>query len=208
MAGTLLSDADRIRVRQAVASAEAKTAGEIFTVVAEESDDYRFIPILWATLVALVVPLPLIFLTLLPASLIFLIQLVAFIVLAIGFSLPDVRPRMVPPGVKHAAARALAVKQFLAHGLHTTEARTGVLIFVSLAERHAEIIADAGIAAKVDGAVWQAAMDKLVAEVRAGRLADGLIAAIESTGAVLARHFPPRVGDRNELPNDVVLLLA
>jgi putative membrane protein len=201
-----ISDVDRVRVRQAVAAAEAKTIGEIFTVVAEESDDYRFIPILWATLVALVVPLPLIFLTLLPASLIFLIQLVAFIVLALGFSLPDVRPRMVPPGVKHAAARALAVKQFLAHGLHTTEARTGVLIFVSLAERHAEIIADAGIAAKVDGAVWQAAMDKLVAEVSAGRLADGLIAAIESTGAVLARHFPPRARDRNELPDDIVLL--
>ena len=49
-------------------------------------------------------------------------------------------------------------------------------------------------------------MDRLIAEIRAGRLADGLIAAIESTGAVLAEHFPLRVGDRDELSDDVVLL--
>ena len=206
MAATILSDTDRVRIRNAVAAAEAKTSGEIFTVVAEMSDDYRFIPILWATLVALVVPLPLIFLTLLPASLIFLTQLGAFVVLALAFSYPAVRPWVVPPGVKHSAARALAVQQFLAHGLHTTEQRTGVLIFVSLMERHAEIIADAGISAKVDDAVWQAAMGKLVGEIRGGRLAEGLIAAIESTGAVLAKHFPRVTNDRNELPNGLVLL--
>jgi putative membrane protein len=206
MAPQILSDADRARVRQAVAAAESKTAGEIFTVVTGQSDDYRFIPILWATLAALMVPLPLIFFTLLPASLIFLVQLGSFIVLALAFSHPVVRPWIVPSGVKHGAARALSVQQFLAHGLHTTEQRTGVLIFVSLMERHAEIIADAGISAKVDDAVWQAAMEKLVGEIRAGRLAEGLIAAIESTGAVLARHFPPRTNDRDELPNGLILL--
>jgi putative membrane protein len=202
----ILSDADRIRVRQAVADAEAKTSGEIFAVVAEECDDYRFIPLLWATLIALIVPLPLIFLTLWPASLIWLVQIAAFIALAIGFSLPAVRPAVVPRRVKREAARALAAQQFLAHGLHTTEARTGVLIFVALAERHAEIIADTGIAAQVDADAWQGAMDKLVAEVGAGRIADGMIAAIESTGVVLARHFPPRPRDRNELPDALILL--
>ncbi len=207
MARPPLSDAERGRVRDAVIAAEAKTAGEIFTVIAEESDDYRFIPILWATLAALVVPLPLIFLTLWPASLIFSLQLLVFVVLAVVLSLPAVKMAVVPPSVKHGAAAMLAGRQFLAHGLTTTEARTGVLIFVSLAERHAEIIADTGIAAKVDARVWQAAMDQLLAEVRAGRLADGLIAAVNATGAVLAAHFPPRTGDRDELANDVVILL-
>lgn len=202
----LFKDGDRIRIREAVAKAEAKTSGEIFTVVAEASDDYRFIPILWAMLIALIVPLPLIFLTLLPASLIFLVQLLFFVVLALALSHPSVKPHVVPPSVKQDAARVLAVQQFLAHGLHTTEQRTGVLIFVSLAERHAEIIADAGISAKVDGAVWQAAMDKLVGEIRVGGLADGLIAAIESTGDVLAKHFPRGPRDRNELPDGLVLL--
>jgi putative membrane protein len=188
-------------------AAEATTAGEIFTVVAEESDDYRFIPILWATLAALIVPLPLIFLTLWPASLIFAFQLAVFAVLAIVLSLPAVKMAVVPPAVKRAAVRALAGRQFLAHGLTLTEARTGVLIFVSLAERQAEIIADSGIATRVDAAVWDAAMARLLAEVKAGRLADGLIAAVDATGAVLASHFPPRDGDRDELSNDVVVLL-
>jgi putative membrane protein len=197
---------DRLRIRRAVAAAEAHTAGEIFVVVAEESDDYRFIPLLWATIAALVVPLPLIGLTAMPAALIYLAQLAVFIVLAIGFSHPAVKPAIVPPAVKRSAARGLAVQQFLAHGLHTTEARTGVLIFVSLAERYAEIIADAGISGEVDNAVWDASMAKLTGEIRAGRLAEGLIAAVENTGRQLARHFPPRDNDRDELSNDLVIL--
>ncbi len=206
MAALPLSDVDRLRVRAAVAAAEAKTSGEIFTVVAAASDDYRLIPILWATIIALVVPLPLIFLTLWPASLIFLVQLATFVVLAVIFSLDAVRPLLLPSSVKHDAARALAIRQFLAHGLHTTELRTGVLIFVSLAERHAEIIADEGIATKVDAMIWKNAMDRLTSAIRGGRLADGLVAAVSETGAVLAQHFPPRPGDRNELPDDLVLL--
>ncbi|HVY19986.1 MAG TPA: TPM domain-containing protein [Bauldia sp.] len=201
-----LSDAERARVRDAVASAEAKTAGEIFTVVAEQSDDYRFVPLLWAMLAALVVPLPLIFLTLWPASLIFSAQLAGFAVLAIVLSLPPVKMAVVPASVKRDAVRAMAGHQFLAHGLTNTERRTGVLIFVSLVERQAEIIADTGIAAKVSADVWQAAMDQLLAEVRAGRLADGLIAAARISGKVLADHFPPRPDDRDELPDDVVIL--
>ena len=206
MAAEPVSREDRARIRRAVAAAEMKTSGEIFLVVTEASDDYRFIPIVWAMVVALVEPLPLIYLTDLPVSLIYALQLAVFVGLALCLSHPAIKPHVVPAGVKHARAKALAVEQFLAHGLHTTEARTGVLIFVSLAERHAEIVADAGISGEVEDTVWQTAMDRLVAEIRAGRLADGLIAAIETTGAVLAKHFPPRADDRNELPNDLVIL--
>lgn len=202
----IVSKEDRERIRQAVAAAEAMTSGEIFVVVARQSDDYRFIPILWATLVALIEPLALIYATDLPASVIYAAQLSAFVILAIVLSLPSVRPQVVPSSVRHARARAFAVQLFLAHGLHTTEARTGVLIFVSLAEHHAEIVADTGIASRVDQATWDAAMAALVAEARGGRLADGLVAAIAATGAELARHFPRRAGDRDELPNDLVIL--
>ena len=228
MARVTLSDGDRSRVNQAVAAAEAMTAGEIFTVVAAASDDYRFIPLLWATLIALAVPLPLFFVevpaewfqpaveswenalgglvTRLPTRWIYVAQLAVFVVAAGLLSLPSIRPRVVPASVRRGRANGLAVQQFLAHGLANTEARTGVLIFVSIAERHAEIIADEGIAEKVDGQVWQAAMDELIAEIRAGRLADGLVAAIEATGNVLAQHFPRHAHDRNEIPDDLVLL--
>ena len=201
-----LSDADRDRIRKAVAAAELRTAGEIFTVVAAASDDYRSIPLLWATLVALVTPLPLILLTRLPALEIYLAELAVFIGLAVILSWGGMTRFVVPKRVKRERAHGRAVEQFLAHGLHTTEARTGVLIFVSLAERYAEIIADAGIAGKVGAGVWDEALQKLLAEVKAGRLADGLVAAIGMAGTVLATHFPPRPGDRNELPNDLILL--
>jgi putative membrane protein len=202
----VLSEADLTRVRAAIAAAESKTSGEIFTVVARASDDYRVIPILWATLVALIVPLPLIFFTLLPASLIYLAQLALFVILAGIFSLDGVRPLVLPSFIKRDAAAAQAARQFLAHGLHTTELRTGVLIFVSLAERHAEIIADEGIAGKVDPMVWQNAMQRLTSAIRAGHLAEGLEAAIGQVGTVLAQHFPSQPRDRNELPDDLVLL--
>ncbi|HZP20941.1 MAG TPA: hypothetical protein VFB16_12130, partial [Bauldia sp.] len=194
------------RIRDAVAAAEKTTAGEIFTVVARSSDDYRFVPLFWATIVALLVPLPLIFLTRIGVLDIYLIQLVVFLAAATVLSLPALRFPAVPGPMKKARAHAAAVEQFLAHGLHMTEARTGVLVFVSLAERYAEIVADAGIAAKVAQPVWDEAIAALTREIAAGRLADGLVAAIGRAGAVLAEHFPPRPRDRNELANDVVLI--
>jgi putative membrane protein len=201
-----LSDTGRARIREATAAAEAKTAGEIFVVVARASDDYRFVPLLWATLAALCVPLPLVFLTLLPALTIYLLQLLVFVLLAIVLSVPPIHMLTVPKRMQRERAHGLAVDQFLAHGLHTTEARTGVLVFVSLAERYAEIVADAGIAGKVEQAVWDGAIAGLLAEIRAGRLVEGLTATITEAGAILARHFPPRTDDRDELSNELILL--
>jgi putative membrane protein len=87
-----------------------------------------------------------------------------------------------------------------------TEARTGALIFVSLSERHAEIVADAGIASQVGQAEWDAVIAALTGEIRNGRLTQGLAAAVAGVGVILARHFPANPGDRNELPNEIVLL--
>ncbi len=215
-----ISEADRARIREAVKVAESKTSGEIFTVVAGMSDDYRIVPLLWATLAALLVPLPILLIGYFsdpwtypgddgagwPALWIYLLQLAVFVLLALVLSLPAIRVLVVPRGHKEDRAHALAVEQFLAHGLHMTEARTGVLIFVSLAEHYAEIVADSAIARKVDQAVWDAAMAKLIAEIKDGRLAEGLIAAIGETGAVLAQHFPPRPRDPNELSDDLVVI--
>jgi putative membrane protein len=217
-----ISEKERLAIRAAIGAAEKATAGEIFVVVAEESDEYRLIPVLWATLVALLMPLPFLLAEFAlggrdgaawgspaggfsPVAL-YLGQLAVFIVLAVVLSLPGVKPLVVPKSVKRQRAHDLAMAQFLAHGLHTTEARTGVLIFVSLLERYAEIVADAGIAAKVEQATWDGSLATLLADIRAGHLAEGLVSAVRRAGAVLAEHFPPRPRDRNELPNDVILL--
>jgi putative membrane protein len=97
-----------------------------------------------------------------------------------------------------------AMQQFFAHGLHRTERRTGVLIFAAVAERYAEIVADAGIDSKVTPQVWAAAIDALIEGIKQGRPADGFVAAIERCGRVLAEHFPPGALKRDELPNRLV----
>jgi putative membrane protein len=201
-----VSETDRERVRTAIAAAEAGTSGEIYAVVARQSDDYAVIPIVWATLAALVAPAPLLLMTNLAASVIYAVQLGVFVVLAVVLSIPAIKPLVIPEVVRRRRTRAMAVEMFLAHGLHTTEARTGVLIFVSLAERRAEIVADSGIAVRVEQATWDHAMAQLIAEIRAGRLGDGLVAAIGATGEELARHFPPHPRNRDELPNELVIL--
>lgn len=202
----IVSDADRARVRRTIIEAEKRTSGEIFAVVAGASDDYRFIPLLWAALAALVLPAPLIMLTRMPALDIHLVQLGAFAVLGLLGSLPAVRVHLVPGAVKRRRAHMRAVEQFLAHNLHVTEARTGVLVYVSIAEHYAEIIADEGIAAEVGQAVWDDAIAVLTGGIAAGNLVDGLIAAIERVGSVLAEHFPPRPHDPDEIDNDLVIL--
>jgi putative membrane protein len=200
----MISEADKAGVTAAIKAAESKTSGEIFCVIARHSSDYRLVPVAWSALIALVVPLPLIYFTLWPASVIYLIQLGAFIAAAIGLSQPQIRFRLVPRPAKHDRAHAEAMRQFLAQGLHHTENRTGVLIFASVAERYAEIVADAGINAKVAPDVWEKAIAALIVGIRQGRAGDGFVAAIEQCGAVLAEHFPPGAMKRDELPNKLV----
>jgi len=200
----MIAQADKDRIGDAISAAEAKTSGEIFCVIARHSSDYRLVPVAWAAAVALAVPAPLIYLTLWPASLIYLIQLVVFIVVAAGLSLPGIRFHIVPRLAKHDRAHAEAMRQFFAQGLDRTENRTGVLIFASAAERYAEIVADAGINAKVAPEVWQRAITSLIDGIKRDSAADGFVAAIEQCGAVLAQHFPPGAMDRDELPNKLV----
>jgi putative membrane protein len=202
----MISEADRTRITDAIRQAESATSGEIFCVIARQSSEYRLVPLAWAALLALAVPLPLIYLTLWPASVIYLIQLAAFAAAAIALSQPSIRFHIVPKGAKHDRAHGEALRQFLAHGLHRTQNRTGVLIFASAAERYAEIVADSGINAKVPQQVWDDAIDALIAGIKAGRTGDGFVAAIAKCGAVLAAHFPPGALDKNELPDKLVEL--
>ena len=200
----MISDADRARIIDAIRAAEAKTSGEIFCVIMHQASDYRVVPLAWAAALALLVPAPLIYLTLWPATVIYLIQLATFIVAALVLMLPAIRFRIVPRSALHRRAHAAAMRQFFAHGLDQTENRTGVLIFAAAAERYAEIVADAGIHAKVQPHVWDEAIAALIAGIKAGQPGDGFVAAIERCGAVLAEHFPPGALNRDELPNKLV----
>lgn len=202
----LLSPEDKERIRAATAAAEEHTSGEIVTVLTPASDEYHYIPALWAALAAMAVPLPLIYLLALPAGAVYTAQLVVFLALVLVLRLPRLRYAVIPAYIRHRRAHRRAMEQFLAQNLHTTAARTGVLIFVSLGERHAEIIADEGIYSKVGPEVWDKAVAALISHIRSGDVAGGFVAAIGMCGEVLAEHFPPGAADHDELPNAVIIL--
>ena len=200
----VLSDNDHLILKNATRAAETKTSGEIFTVVAAASDSYLYIPILLAALVSLAAPLPLIFFTQWSADTIWQWQMVVFFILAAPTYFPAVRPYLVPPAVKRHRVYRSALEQFLAHNVHTTDGRTGVLIYVSLAEHRVELIADAGINEKVPQAAWQQIVDALVISIKADKLSNGLESAIEQCGLLLAQHFPGEEKSENKLGDHVV----
>jgi putative membrane protein len=201
----LLADDDRLAITAAIRAAEQRTCGQIVCVLARSASDYSAVPIQWAALLALVAPWPLIHFTQLTVQRIFLIQIIIFIVAALILSWSPLRMALVPRAVRRARAHRGAIEQFFLRGLANTRHRCGVLIFVSLAEHYARIVADQGIAAKVPQSAWQEAVDALTSHMRAGEIGRGFIAAIERCGDVLAANAPP-ADPPDELPDRIVVL--
>ncbi|MFD1354780.1 TPM domain-containing protein, partial [Methylorubrum suomiense] len=116
-----------------------------------------------------------------------------------------VRIALTPRPWRHERARAAARHEFLAHGLPATRGRTGVLIYVALAERYAEIVADSAVRARIPDGEWRVVLGDLLAAAGRGELGPGLVVAVERVGGVLEAAFP---GDKagNELPNRVIVL--
>jgi putative membrane protein len=202
----MISDVEKAKINDAIRAAESKTSGELYCVLAQNAGSYRLMPVAWAAALALLVPWPLIAGTTWSAMTVYVIQLAVFAIAAIGLSQPAIRFHIVPGRTKRERAHAAAMRQFWAHGMHKTEKRTGVLIFAAAAERYVEIIADAGINAKVTQDVWDGAVASLVAAIKDGRPGDGFIEAIAQCGAVLAQHFPapPGAANPDELPDRLV----
>lgn len=229
----MLSQDDLKRISAAVAMAETPTRGEIFCVVANECSDYREVPVAWAALAALAAPAMLlaagIHVTVpdlfdqgwtsaqvgevsqnaarMAVAGAIMLQAVLFVAVVILASIPPVRRLLTPRSLKRERVRRRAQEQFFAKGLHATRERTGILIFVSTRERLAELIADEGIAAKVEPKVWDAAMARLISGIKAGKSAEGFEQAIAMCGEILTEHFPAIPGDNpNELPDSVVMI--
>ncbi len=197
-----LSLLDRQRISAAVHAAEAKTSGEIVCVVARSSFHPAALPILIA---ALALPWILVWLTTLPVVEVLGLQVALFVVLVLLFDLPWL-PRLLPSVVRQRMAHRAAMEQFALRGIGQAAGRPGVLIFVSLAERYARIEVDPAGASQVDVAEWQGAVDALVGHMRDGRIADGLIEAIDRCGRVLQTHFPRATENRDELPDRLYLI--
>jgi putative membrane protein len=142
--------------------------------------------------------------TYLEPTAIFLLQAVTFVSMAIIASIAPLHHLLVPEILKASRARDAAEALFMAHGVHLTAERTGVLIYIAINERRVDIVADESINAKVDQNAWDELAQTVIVAARGNRLADGLINAIDRAAELLALHFPPGANNPNELPDRIV----
>lgn len=227
MAGTnIMSDADHARISAAVHAAEGGTAGEIVTIIADSSDQYGDIALWWSVIIGVLALASLAGFPGFYANILarfsggwgnamtiaeaFELALAIFVVIFVIVRLLSVwmpaRLWFTPKRIKANRVRLRALGYFKVGAESRTTGRTGILIYVSMAEHGAEIVADQAIHGKVAPEIWGEAMAKLIAEVRDGHIADGMVAAIGDVGAILAAHFPRADEDVNELPDRVIEL--
>lgn len=203
----ILTDDDKTTVSDAIKHAERRTSGELVTVITPASDDYWFIPSLWASLIALMVPAVILLVgTWMDALTLFSVQIGVFLVLVTLFRVPALKHMLVPKNIKHLRASRTAREQFFIQGLQNTEGRTGILLFVSVAEHYVEVIADKGINDVVPDGTWDKVVNDFVLKVKEKRYTQGFIDAIEDCGNILAEHFPAQRENENELPNHLIEL--
>lgn len=219
-----LSQADRDRIAAAVTAAEAHSAGEIVTILADQSDGYDDIALLWSALIALLALAalslaPQFYLGLidrtwgewdrqwLPGALFALAAIVVTIKFAATWLILRWRPlrlALVPGPIKHARVRARALSYYRVGAEKRTTGGTGVLIYLSRAEHRAEIVTDPEVTTAIPPAEWGEAMAAMLGHIGDNRVADGMVEAIGRIGAILAQHFPRDAHDVNELPDRVI----
>lgn len=219
----LTPDQHRI-VTEAVAAAERETSGEIVTVLADRSDGYSDIALLWAiaaafTAMSVVALVPDFFLDVVDwvmggwthewtaGELFGMLTALALLKFAAVWAIQLWQPLkfgLVPGPVKSARVHDRAVALFKVGAERRTHGRTGVLIYLSMREHRAEIVADLPIAEKVPAEVWGEAMADMLAEIKRGRIGDGMAAGVRDVGNVLAEHFPRADDDTNELPDRLI----
>lgn len=203
----ILTDEEHARISDAIRRAEQRTSGEIHCVLARASDSYFYPAALFVALFILVASLPAglalrhWWIDVAPAG-IAAAQLAAVAAaLAVLEVVPQLRIHLVPRSLRYRRAHEHAVAQFLSRNIHMTRKRTGVLIFVSLAERYAEIIADTGINTRVPQRRWNETVEGLTRRAKHGDLAEGFVEAVTLVGAELAAHFPPEEENPDEVDN-------
>jgi putative membrane protein len=203
---SVLDQTDLDRIADAVRRAEAGTAGEILVVVERAAGAYRSLSLVFSWMFAFILPWPLIWLTNLSAQIIFIAQLVLALSLAIIVSFRQSwRMALTPRFIKRQKAHEAACREFILRGLSGTRQGSGVLVYVALAERYAEVLVDSGISERVDADIWRDVVESIIDAIRDDRLADGLISGIDRIGDILAPVLPAT--DRvDELPNKVVMI--
>jgi putative membrane protein len=189
----ILTAEERQRIDAAIAAVEQSTSADLDVMVVRASDRYSLYPLVWAVFSALAVAgIAALLRPGLSGRNVIMVQLLGLIVLTALYDWMPIRLWLVSTHVKHAHARQLAHREFRAHFAGDKATRECILFFVSLGEHYVEIIADHETHARVPSNVWNDMIRDFTAAVTAGRVADGLLGAVESCGVILKTHYPLR----------------
>ncbi len=224
----LNEDQHRI-VSSAVEQAELTTSGEILTVLADRSDGYTDVAVLWAaglafTVMSLFAAFPRPFLSAWDAvvveallggwghewsvgelaSMTIGLGLVTFLAAWAAQLWQPLKFALIPSPVRASRVHDAAVRHFKVGAEARTAGRTGILIYLSMREHRAEIVADEPIARLVEAEIWGEAMVDMLREIKRGCIAEGLAAGVRDVGFVLSQHFPRADDDENELPDRLI----
>ena len=219
-----LSAEEHKLVSDAVGEAEATTSGEIVTVLADRSDGYSDVIHVYCaaiafTMMSLFAAFPAPFLNFWDwiiggwgqswsrgelASMTIVLGLLAYVAGLLIFMWEPLKFALLPGPVKSARVHAQAIKHFKVGAEGRTTGHTSVLIYLSMREHRAEIVADESIASKVSADVWGVAMVDMLGEIKRGRVAEGMACGVRDVGIVLAEHFPRGEDDENELPDRLI----
>ena len=216
---------DHVRLSHAVRNAEADTAGEIVTIIADRSDAYHDVGLHYAVLAMLAVPvvfaafpawadvvlglvtggwgehtMPALYL------LVFSLMALVFLIVRYALAIMPLRLALTPKATRRRRVRRRAIDLFKVGTEKRTTGRTGILIYLSMGEHMAEIVADEAIYTRVADTEWGDAMGAMIDHVAAGRVTDGMIAAVEKVGVILSAHLPRAADDKNELCDRVIEL--
>jgi putative membrane protein len=214
-ASRFLSAEERERVTRCVQEVEKHSSGEIVPVIASSSYGYPAATLLGALLIGVVVSgaLTAVDMLLKPWGTLSPLDMwvfpAAFAVCFLVFhelihGVPALKRFFAGHPQMDAQVLEAALAAFYRHHLADTRDRTGILIYVSVFERRAAVLADEGINAKVPTDSWRQVVDLVVKGIRDGRRAEGLCSAIARCGELITAKFPIRAGDKDELRNLIV----
>ncbi len=200
----ILTPSQHTQIEAAITSAELRTKAEILCMVSKQASQYRFTPVLWASVIALIAPWPLWWFTQIEVSRIFLIQIILFCGLLFIFSHQKIRIWLTPKGIRRADVECAASHQFNLTGVAGTKQRMGVLLYISVAERIAIVLPDEAIAHVLTLDVSQAALKAMTSKLKNNQLTEAFLSAISVLVESLSVALPAESTKTNELPNTVI----
>lgn len=205
-ADSFFTESEKEKIKVATIGVEARTVGEIATVVIDQSSEYREAEVLGGVFVGSLVSLlvtviffhgsvwafiPFAFILFFPARLLFQ-------------KVPVLKTAFIGKKRKEKAVKGRALRTFYERGLYKTKKHTGILFFLSLLERKVWILADSGIHSKIPQQTLNEFARIVSKGIQDGKASDALCEAIKAVGELLWEYYPITDADTDELPNVVM----